>query len=71
LCTAITDIHYCTYAQFRSGAIPTNSILLVDEVDSLFFDNGRIEIIKDISQSPLLLLNKYKVIGMTATFRGD
>jgi hypothetical protein len=43
----------------------------VDEVDSLFFENKKIETVKDISQSPLLLLNKYKLIGMTATFRGE
>jgi hypothetical protein len=47
-----------------------DTVLLVDEIDSLFFSDlpsmsgGRL-------LSAILLLNKYKVIGMTATFRGE
>jgi hypothetical protein len=44
-------------------------VLFVDEIDSLFFaDVPTIRNAKLISA--ILLLNKYKVIGMTATFRG-
>jgi uncharacterized protein (DUF1499 family) len=41
----------------------------VDEIDTLFFnDKPKLKGTKFISV--ILLLNKYKVIGMTATFRG-
>jgi hypothetical protein len=43
----------------------------VDEIDSLFFTQHTIETHTSVSLSPLILLNKYKLIGMTATFRGD
>jgi len=42
----------------------------VDEVDSLFFADAP-KIINGRFTSAILLLNKYKVIGVTATFRGD
>jgi hypothetical protein len=42
----------------------------VDEIDSLFF-NDKPEIKEGMLLSGILLLNKYRVIGMTATFRGD
>jgi hypothetical protein len=71
LYAASNDIHYCTHAQFLSGAIPHNTVLLVDEIDSLFFANKIITTANEVSLSPLILLNKYKIIGMTATLRGD
>jgi hypothetical protein len=37
LFTHHTDIHYCTYADVLTGNIPRDTILLVDEIDSLFF----------------------------------
>jgi hypothetical protein len=47
-----------------------DTTLSVDEVDALFFnDKPQLKGTKFISA--ILLLNKYKVIGMTATFRGD
>jgi hypothetical protein len=42
----------------------------VDEIDSLFFAKHSLSTEYDINVSPLILLNKYKLIGMTATFRG-
>jgi hypothetical protein len=32
-------IHYCTYSDLLSGQIPNNAILLVDEIDSFFFND--------------------------------
>ena len=65
-----TDIHYCTYADVLMRKISTDAILLVDEIDSLFFAD-KVELINGRLLSAILLLNKHKVIGMTATFRGD
>jgi hypothetical protein len=31
------DIFYCTYTDLLTGNIPLNTVLLVDEIDSLFF----------------------------------
>jgi hypothetical protein len=62
-------INYCTYEDFLTAKIPLSTMCLVDEIDSLFFvDAPKLEGDKFISA--ILLLNKYKVIGMTATFRG-
>jgi hypothetical protein len=33
----VKEIFYCTYRDFKSGRVPTDALLLVDEVDSLFF----------------------------------
>jgi hypothetical protein len=62
-------INYCTYTDFLSGRIPTTTVLLIDEIDSLFFA-GEVELAQGKLLSGVLLLNKHKVIGMTATFRG-
>jgi superfamily II DNA or RNA helicase len=63
------DIHYCTYFDLLTGNIPLNAVLFVDEIDSLFFAD--VPIIRNTKLiSSILLLNKYKIIGMTATFRG-
>jgi hypothetical protein len=32
-------IFYCTYEDFLSGNIPLGTILLVDEIDTLFFND--------------------------------
>ncbi len=64
------DIHYCTYTDFLTGRIPATTVLLVDEIDSLFFAD-KAELVQGKLLSSVLLLNKHKVIGMTATFRGD
>jgi superfamily II DNA or RNA helicase len=67
--STVIDIHYITYDDFLSGDIPVNTFLLVDEIDSLFFsDSPYIKGNRLISA--IVLLRKYKVIGMTATFRG-
>jgi superfamily II DNA or RNA helicase len=65
-----SDIHYCTYSDFLTGNIPFGTILLVDEIDSLFFADTP-TVIGNRLLSAITLLNKYKVIGMTATFRGE
>jgi hypothetical protein len=49
--------------------IPTAAVLLVDEIDSLFFADAPI-LSAGKFFSAILLLNKYRIIGMTATFRG-
>jgi hypothetical protein len=67
----MSGVFYCTYKDFLTGNIPITAVLLVDEIDSLFFTHKKLENINDVLLSPLILLNKYKVIGMTATFRGD
>jgi hypothetical protein len=64
------DIHYCTYDNFLSGNIPLTAVLLVDEADSMFFPDAP-TIVDGKLLSAILLLNKYKVIGVTATFRGE
>lgn len=64
------DVFYCTYDDFLTGEIPQDTVILVDEIDALFFnDKPQLKGAKFLSA--ILLLNKYKVIGMTATFRGD
>mmetsp|Transcript_34342 Transcript_34342/g.25425 ORF Transcript_34342/g.25425 Transcript_34342/m.25425 type:complete len:138 (-) Transcript_34342:63-476(-) len=66
----VAGVFYCTYDDFLTGRIPLNTVLLVDEIDSLFFnDKPAIRGGKFISS--VLLLNKYRVLGMSATFRGD
>jgi hypothetical protein len=47
-----------------------DSVILMDEVDALFFTD-KPEVKGTKIMSTILLLNKYEVIGMTATFRGD
>lgn len=65
----VIDIHYVTYADFLSGKIPLNTSLLVDEIDSLFFSD--VPYVKGNQLlSAIVLLRKYKLIGVTATFRG-
>lgn len=66
---AIT-IHYCTYDDFLTARIPLSTVCLVDEVDSLFFRDAP-KLTGDAFISAILLLNKYHVIGMSATFRGE
>lgn len=64
------EVFYCTYDDFITGEIPLETVILVDEIDALFFsDKPQLKGTKFLSA--ILLLNKYKVIGMTATFRGD
>jgi hypothetical protein len=65
-----TGIHYCTYNDMLTGNIHLNCVLFVDEIDSLFFSDSPV-VSGNKCISTILLLNKYKVIGMTATFRGD
>jgi hypothetical protein len=47
-----------------------NSVLYIDEIDSLFFADSPV-VNEGRFISAILLLNKYRVIGMTATFRGE
>ena len=70
LFNSTADIHYCTYLDIVTGDIPLDCVLFIDEIDSLFFTDNPV-VNKDKFTSAILILNKYKVIGMTATFRGD
>lgn len=36
----VKEVHYCTYQNFISGDIPKDTILLIDEIDSLFFTDA-------------------------------
>jgi len=66
----IASINYCTYEDLLVGVVPVSTILLVDEIDSLFFTDVPV-VTGNRFTSAILLLNKYRVIGMTATFRGE
>jgi superfamily II DNA or RNA helicase len=33
------EVFYCTYEDFRTGNIPLDAVVLVDEVDALFFSD--------------------------------
>ena len=66
----VKEIFYCTYDEFLTGRIPSETVLLVDEIDSLFFSDLPV-VSHGKLLSAILLLNKYKVIGMSATFKGD
>jgi len=68
--TNINGIHYCTYDDFLTGKIPFDTLCLVDEIDSLFF-NDKPEIKGAKFISAIILLNRYRFVGLTATFRGD
>lgn len=70
LYTEQAAIHYCTYQDFLTGNIPFNSMVLIDEIDSFLFADRPV-LIGSKFLSSILLLNKYKIIGMTATFRGE
>ena len=68
--TTATTINYCTYDDFLTGKIPLSTVCLIDEIDSLFCsDTPKLKGDKFISA--ILFLNKYQVIGMSATFRGE
>jgi MoxR-like ATPase len=62
--------NYCTYFDFLTGNIPSGTIVFIDEIDSIFFSDTPI-INEKRFISAILLMNKYKIIGMTATFRGE
>ena len=66
----VKSVYYCTNDDFLTGKIPLNVILLVDEIDLLFF-NDLPKIIKGRLISSVLLLSKYKVYVLSATFRGN
>lgn len=66
----VKSIHYCTYDDFLTGRIPLNAIILVDEIDLLFFKDVP-KIIKGKLISSVLLLSKHQVYGLSATFRGN
>jgi superfamily II DNA or RNA helicase len=66
----VKEVFYCTCKDFRTGRIPLDAVILMDEVDALFFTD-KPEVRDTKLMSTILLLNKYEVIGMTATFRGD
>jgi superfamily II DNA or RNA helicase len=63
-------INYCTYFDVLTGNIPIDTIVFIDEIDSLFFSDTPI-VNRTRFLSAILLMNKYKIIGMTATFRGE
>jgi len=70
---AAADIFYCSFTQFMQPgfAVPLATIVLVDEFHELFFNtplavvNGKL-----ISVVQQLTLAE-KIIGVSATFRGD
>lgn len=66
----VKGIHYCTYENFLTGRVPLNAFLLVDEVDMLFF-NDVPKIIKGKLISSVMMLSKYTVYGLSATFKGN
>ena len=66
----VKNVHYCTYNDLLTGKIPLNAILLVDEIDLLFFKDAP-KIINGKLISSVLLLSKYKLYGLSATFRGN
>ncbi len=70
LFTSAAAIHYCTYFDIVTGEIPLDCVLFIDEIDSLFFSDNPV-VNRNKFTSAILILNKYKVVGMTATFRGD
>jgi superfamily II DNA or RNA helicase len=65
------NIFYCSYEAFMSFVVPPETIVLVDEFHELFFNqlvgvvNGRFV---SVMQK---LATAFKVIGVSATFRGD
>ena len=67
----VNGIFVCIHDDLlKSKVLPDGTILFIDEIDSIFFD------IKPKLQnksliSPILILNRYKVIGLTATLRGN
>lgn len=65
-----TLINYCTYFDVLTGNIPIDTIVFIDEIDSLFFSDTPIVNVNRFL-SAILLMNKYKIVGMTATFRGE
>lgn len=65
-----TDIHYVSYQNVLSRELPSDLVLLVDEIDSFFF-NDEPHLQGSRLVSSLLLLNKHRVMGTTATFRGE
>lgn len=61
---------YCTHSDLLTGNIPIGTTIFIDEIDSLFFSD--VPVISGTKLlSSILLMNKYKIIGMTATFRGE
>ena len=66
----VNGVHYCTYDDFLTGKIPFGTLCFVDEIDSIFF-NDKPEVKGVTFISAIILLNKYKFIGLTATLRGD
>jgi superfamily II DNA or RNA helicase len=63
-------ISYCTYKEALTGGIPHGTVLLVDEIDAFIFSE-KPAVAGNKLLSSILLLNQYKTIGMTATFRGE
>ena len=69
---ALAKISYCSFDRFLSAQVnTTDAILLVDEFHELFF-NQRLEVVagKLISVVQRLAVAN-KVIGVSATFRGE
>ena len=67
----ISGIFVCIYNDLLGNKIlPKGTILFIDEVDSMFFEIKPKLLDKSLI-SPVLLLVRYKVIGLTATLRGN
>ena len=65
-----TLMNYCTYFDVLTGNIPIDTIMFIDEIHSFFFSDAPV-VNGNRFLSAILLLNKYKIVGMTATFRGE
>jgi hypothetical protein len=50
--------------------LPKGTILFVDEIDTFLFD-FKPEIIENQLISPVLIVSRFKIIGLTATLRGE
>ena len=67
----VNGIFVCIHVDLLGKKVlPNSTILFIDEIDSMFFD------IKPKLQnksliSPILVFNRCKVIGLTATLRGN
>ena len=66
-----TGIFVCIYNDLLGNKIlPKGTVLFIDEVDSMFFEI-KPKLLNKSMISPVLLLVRYKVIGLTATLRGN
>jgi hypothetical protein len=63
-------ISHCIPSDLLVRKIPPKTVMIYDEVDSLFFSDKPV-IFGNVLTSAVLFMNKYRCIGMSATFRGE